>query len=82
MLSPNERNFVKRSSGGLVTVTAKLHELFCVRASLAVHVTVVEPTANAEPLDGVHVVVTGAVPPLTVGENVMATGSPVADTAV
>jgi hypothetical protein len=31
--------------------------------------TLVEPTAKDDPLRGVHVVVTGAVPPLTIGDG-------------
>jgi hypothetical protein len=32
------------------------------------HVTAVEPTLNVEPLGGVHITDTGAVPPVTAGE--------------
>jgi hypothetical protein len=49
-------------------------------ASDAVHETVVDPTANVAPDDGVQVVVSGAWPPVTVGaENV--TDAPVAPAA-
>jgi hypothetical protein len=37
-------------------------------ASVAVHVTTVEPMLNVDPLGGVHVTDTGAVPPVTVAE--------------
>jgi hypothetical protein len=35
---------------------------------VAVHVTVVLPIGNVDPLAGAHVTVTGAFPPLTVGD--------------
>jgi hypothetical protein len=38
-------------------------------ASVAVQVTAVDPTLNAEPLDGVQVTDTGAEPPVTAGES-------------
>jgi hypothetical protein len=67
MLSPNARNEVVDSLGGLSTVTR--NEQLSVRcsASVAAHVTVFCPTVNADPAAGVHVVVTGACPFATVG---------------
>jgi hypothetical protein len=35
--------------------------------SVAVHVTLVEPTGNAEPLGGAHASVTGDTPPTLLG---------------
>jgi hypothetical protein len=69
MLSPNAKMVVTaRRGGGRVTVT--VNEQLAVRrtASIAVQVTVVEPRLKAEPLGGVHVTDTGAVPPATVGD--------------
>ena len=66
MLSPNARILVTpRRGDGSVTVT--VNEQLAVRrtASVAVHVTAVEPNANVEPLVGVHVTDIGAVPPVT-----------------
>lgn len=67
MLSPNATKFVAVSCGGRVTVTVNVHEALRWSASRAVHVTLVDPTAKLDPLAGVHEVVTGAVPPVTVG---------------
>ena len=52
--------------GGGDTVTVKLQEADCWRASVAVHVTGLAPTGKAVPLDGVHVTVTGGAPPVIV----------------
>jgi hypothetical protein len=68
MLSPNARILVtpRRGAGG-VTFTANA-QLFVRRtASVAVHVTVVEPRLKGEPLEGAQMAETGAVPPVTVG---------------
>jgi hypothetical protein len=46
MLSPNARNFVSEIFGVTVTVTVKLQEACRDRASVAVHVTTVEPAGN------------------------------------
>jgi hypothetical protein len=67
MLSPNAMNLVAVSSGWRVTLTAKLQAAVRWSASRAVQVTVVDPTANDDPLAGEHEEVTGAVPPVTVG---------------
>src|SRR5436190_19109532 len=67
MLSPNATNFVALILGGPATATPKLHDAACCRASRAAQVTVVVPTLNGVPLAGVHVAVTGAAPPDTVG---------------
>jgi hypothetical protein len=66
MLSPNARNFVRLIRGGAVTVTRKVHELARCRASVAVHVTVVAPTANVDWLAGVQATCTGDSPPVVV----------------
>jgi hypothetical protein len=42
-----------------VTVTENVHESVRCRASVAVHVTGVAPTANVDPLGGTHAIVTG-----------------------
>lgn len=68
MLSPNATNLVTVSRGTRVTVTAKLHEALRCSLSRTVQVTLVDPTGNAEPVGGRHVVVTGAAPPLTMGD--------------
>jgi hypothetical protein len=67
MLSPNARNRVAISVGGRVTETVKPQDALRLCASLAVHVTPVIPRENVDPLPGVHVEVTGAAPPVTVG---------------
>jgi hypothetical protein len=69
MLSPKATIFVAFSWGVLVTLTLKVQEAVRRSASRAVHMTLVEPTAKDDPLRGVHVVVTGAVPPLTIGDG-------------
>ena len=66
MLSPKARKFVAVSCGGLVTLTWNVQEAARSPASRAVQVTFVDPTAKVDPLGGVHVVATGAVPPETV----------------
>jgi len=67
MLSPKARKFVAVSCGGRVTLTLKLQDAVRWSASRETQVTFVDPSAKLEPLGGVHVVVTGAVPPMTVG---------------
>jgi hypothetical protein len=52
-----------------MTTTRNEHETARCRASVAEQFTVAVPTGNAEPLAGVHVVVTGACPPLTTGAS-------------
>jgi hypothetical protein len=66
MLSPNATNFVARILGGAVTVIANVHESVRCRLSVAVHVTVLEPTENVDPLAGTQAVVTGDAPPAVV----------------
>ena len=67
MLSPNARNRVFEIFGGTVTVTLKLQDPWRVRLSVAVHVTTVEPGANAVP-DGLEqITATGGSPPTTAG---------------
>jgi hypothetical protein len=78
MLSPNARNFVALNCGGRVTVTGKAHDEVRWSASRAVQLTLVDPTGKLDPLGGVHDVVTGVVPPVTVGCGyVTGTGLPV-----
>ena len=63
MLSPNATYFVIVSSGMRDTVTGNVQELVRLCLSVAVHVIVVEPSANVDPDAGVHATVTGASPP-------------------
>jgi hypothetical protein len=69
MLSPNARILVTPRRGAGKTTLA-VNEQLAARptASVAVHVTTVEPRLNVDPLGGVHVTDTGAVPPVTVAE--------------
>jgi len=62
MLSPNPMNFVTVSRGGAVTVTCRVQDAVRLWASVAVHVTVVVPTGNVDPLAGTQRVVSGASP--------------------
>jgi hypothetical protein len=67
-------------TGGGVTVTENPHELVRCWASVATHVTGVAPIENNDPLGGVHVVVTGALPFETTGaDHVTATGDALRD---
>ena len=50
MLSPKATNFVALNFGGTETVTLKLHDAACCRASRARQLTVADPTLNVEPL--------------------------------
>ena len=54
-------------SGIASTVTVKLHRSVRCCASVATHSDVVLPSGNVDPDAGVHVTVTGATPPVTVG---------------
>jgi hypothetical protein len=54
--------------GGGLTVIVRLQLDVRCCASVAVHVTVVAPTGKVDPLAGVHVSVTGALPPMTVAD--------------
>ena len=65
MLSPNARNLVAVNCGALLTVTVNEHELERFRASVAVQFTVVAPSGNIDPDEGVHATVTGSLPALT-----------------
>jgi hypothetical protein len=67
MLSPNARNFVALSCGGLTTVTLKLHAADFLFASTAEHVTFVVPSGKLDPACGLQEMVTGAAPPLNAG---------------
>jgi hypothetical protein len=67
MLSPNARNDVTGSFGGGCTTIGNVQLALRERASLVVHVTVVVPTVNAEPLTGRQLVLSGAWPPVTTG---------------
>ncbi len=62
MLSPNARNDVVDSFGGLVTVTRNEQLSVRCRASVAAQVTVFCPIVNGDPATGVQVVLTGACP--------------------
>jgi hypothetical protein len=59
-------NFVARILGGAVTVIENEHESVRWRLSVAVHVTVLEPTEKIDPLGGTQTVVTGDSPPAVV----------------
>ena len=74
MLSPNARILVTvRRGGGSATVA--VNEQLAVRraASVAVHVTGVEPTGKLEPLAGPQETMTGAAPPVAVAEPYVTT---------
>jgi hypothetical protein len=81
MLSPNARNLVRDSRGiGVVTVIVNEHEAAVAAASVAVHRTVLAPTANAEPDECVQVTRMGSTPPDVVGAlNVTGTAAPVGE---
>jgi hypothetical protein len=85
MLSPNATNCVTESCGGgaaFVTVTVNAHAELRLSASAARQRTLVAPVENAVFDAGVHVVVTGDVPPFTDGGgNVTVTGLPSLDSA-
>src|SRR3954468_9753575 len=67
MLSPNARNDVVESFGGLVTVTVNAHVSVRCSASVTVHVTIFWPSVKGDPADGEHAVATGVCPNVTVG---------------
>lgn len=65
-----------------MTTTTELHEATLFNPSTAVQLNGVVPTGNSDPDGGVHVVVTGGVPPDVTVTNVTATGFPVDDEAL
>jgi hypothetical protein len=67
MLSPYATYLVALNCGARDTDTAVTHVAACFAESCAEQNTVVFPTTNVDPLAGVHVVETGAAPPVTVG---------------
>jgi len=67
MLSPNDAKRVTLTRGGASTETLNEHTSFRWRASVAVHVTFVEPTGNIAPLAGLQTIETGGAPPVAVG---------------
>src|ERR1051326_5214321 len=67
MLSPNARKDVTLSFGGGSTTTANVQLAVRARASDVVHVTVLVPIGNDDPLTGTQLVLSGAWPPLTTG---------------
>src|SRR5262245_38114075 len=80
MLSPNARNDVTVIFGGCWITTLNEQAFVRWRASVAVHVTVVDPTGNVEPLGGAHATATGGAPPFAIAvpyDTVM--GCPVGD---
>ena len=77
-LSPNARYFVTLTIIG-VNVTVNEHCAWRDAASAAVQDTAVVPTLNELPEAGVHVVVTGEAPPLTVAGGYV-TGWPLPET--
>jgi hypothetical protein len=68
--------------GGPETVTTALHEADRCKASTALHVSDVEPTAKSDPEAGEQAVVTGGKPPTAMGANVTITGLPSSDDAL
>jgi hypothetical protein len=81
MLSPKAPNRVNVSVGGGATRTPNEQVSVRWRASVAVQVTVVDPTGNDAPLSGAHVAVTGGAPSATKGaEYVTVTGFPKGET--
>lgn len=81
MLSPNARKlvFVSLGSGG-VTSTGNEQDPACPFDAVAVHCTVVDPTAKLDPDAGVQLTLTGATPPVGVGTvNVTGTAAPLGD---
>ena len=66
-LSPNARKLVRCSVGTRETVTEKLQVAERESASVAVQLTLVEPSGNDAPEAGVQATVTGVRPPDTVG---------------
>ena len=64
------------------TTTCDVHVTVFFKASTAVQLIVVVPTANNEPDVGVQLELRGAVPPLAVGASVTATGLPSSDVAI
>ena len=83
MLSPNARNEVVDSFGGMSTVTRNEHESVRCSASVAAQVTVFWPTENVDPAAGVQIVVTGAWPLSTIGAlKVTGVNPPSSDCAV
>jgi hypothetical protein len=69
MLSPNAMKLVVEMTGAGMTTTRNEQETDRCNASVAEQFTEAVPTGNAEPLAGVHAVVTGACPPLTTGAS-------------
>lgn len=83
MLSPNATYRVTDIRGGAVTVTPKPQDAVWRFASTALHVTMVDPIGYSAPLEGVHVIVIGALPPAAVGDAyVTAIARPLADAIV
>src|SRR5437773_2792974 len=67
MLSPNATNRVAVIRGGAVTTTANEHVAVRLSASTALQVTFVGPIGRIAGLDRLHVIATGAAPPITTG---------------
>lgn len=79
-LSPNARIVEVDSRGGPTTLTLKLHEKDCWRASVIVQATVVVPTGNAVPDAGEQLIDSGCAALATCGSvNVTGTAWPLAD---
>jgi len=66
MLSPNAMNRVALIRGGAVTTMANEQLSVRLRASVTLQMTVVDPIGKADALGGMHVIATGAAPPITV----------------
>ena len=65
MLSPNATKRVALIRGGGCTVTVNVQASVRLCASVAVHVTTVDPIGKLSALAGAHCVETGAAPPTT-----------------
>src|SRR5437762_2774743 len=84
MLSPNASMLLTDNFGTLLTVMLTLQVAVCgvLAASFAVQLLVDAPTEKVEPDAGVQVVVTGALPPVTVGAGKLTgTGAPSSEDA-
>jgi hypothetical protein len=70
MLSPKATNLDTLSFAGTVTVTVNVQTSARALESVTVHVTLVDPGGNVDPVGGMHVGPTsGGSPPATVGSE-------------
>jgi hypothetical protein len=83
MLSPNATNRVAPIRGGAVTITANEQASVRLSASVALQTTLVDPIGNVDGLVGLHLIATGAAPPITAGAGyVTLTACPSRDACV